>query len=337
MYIELSNDGVIFEVNKELECYLEGLNLNYSNFIELTKNKKYCPIICQRFFNKLLKDKVETVTYKYQTKNGTLWIEWIVCKITEHKLVAIGKDVTCVKKFEPLIKAQNKILKLQNKNMLDSLKYAQGIQNSLLPNRSSLKTISDNFIIFQPKDIVSGDFYWFHQSKDFLFVASIDCTGHGVPGALMTVLANTLLNEIIIHQNNTNPADILKVLDDQLCEALKSNNRMIKDGLDIGLCMLNLVTKELNFSGAFQNLIVLKNGVMKRIKGGRFPIGHYPYLIKRFINHSIQLESSNRFYLFSDGYQYQFGGANDKKIGTKKILSLIQYIQEIPLQQQKKF
>jgi len=337
MYIELSNRGTILEVNEELECYFVELNYFYSNSLELIKNKEYCPLVCQRFLNKFSKGKVETKTYKYQTKKGFVWIEWIICKITDSRLVAIGKNVTCIKKFEPLIKAQNNILKLQNKSMLDSLKYAQGIQTSLLPSMASLDKLSDNFIIYQPKDIVSGDFYWFHQMDDFLFIASIDCTGHGVPGALMTVLSNTLLNEIIINQKRTDPAEILKILDIKLCEALKTNDRMIKDGLDIGLCKLNTLTNEIVFSGAFQNIILIKNNEMFKIKGGRFPIGYYPYLIKQFINHSMTLEKGSRFYLFSDGYQDQFGGDHDKKIGSKKLLSLIVNNQELTLEQQQEF
>ncbi|MBL4669239.1 MAG: SpoIIE family protein phosphatase [Flavobacteriales bacterium] len=335
--MELSNYGIVSEVNKDLESYFNDLNSFYSNFFELVKNRKCCPLVCQRFLNKFSLNKAKTVTYSYQTKKGILWVEWLVCKVTEKKLVAIGKDVTCVKKFEPIIKAQNRILKLQNKNMLDSLKYAQGIQKSLLPNVASLKKLSNNFIIYEPKDIVSGDFYWFHQKDDFLFIASIDCTGHGVPGALMTVLSNTLLNEIIIHQENTDPAQILKLLDEQLCKALKTNNRMIKDGLDIGLCRLDIISKNLTFSGAFQNVIVVKDKKINRIKGGRFPIGYYPYLTKVFKNQTLSLKKGNRFYLYSDGYQDQFGGENNKKIGTKKVISLIEKKQKLTLQQQKHF
>jgi serine phosphatase RsbU (regulator of sigma subunit) len=197
--------------------------------------------------------------------------------------------------------------------------------------------LSKNFIIYQPKDIVSGDFYWFHQVGDLLFIASIDCTGHGVPGALMTVLTNTLLNQLIIHQKNTDPAQILKLLDDQVCETLSINNKMSQDGLDIALCRLNGKSKELTFSGAFQNMFLFQNGEMEKIRGGRFPIGNYPFLDKKiFTNQSFVMNKGDRFYLCSDGYQDQFGGGNDKKMGSKKVALLLQEIQVIRFQKQKK-
>ena len=335
MYIEFSNLGVVSEMNRDVEIYFNELSSFYSNFFELVKNRACCPNACKRVLKKYLINKAETVTYKYQTKKGVLWIEWVVCKVEQSKFVAIGKDVTCVKKFEPIIKEQNRILKLQNKSMLDSIKYAQGIQSSLLPDVSDLKLLRNNFIIYEPKDIVSGDFYWFHQVDNFLFIASIDCTGHGVPGALMTVLSNTLLNEIIIHKKKINPADILKELDEQLCEALKVNDRMVKDGLDIGLCRLDTSSKEFTFSGAFQNVIVARDKTLTKVKGGRFPIGHYPFAVKEFSNQILNLKSEDRFYFYSDGYQDQFGGAKNKKIGSKKVLALIAETQELSMRQQK--
>ncbi len=336
MYIEISNLGVLSEANTEVKSFLSEFRYVYSNFLGLIRSRECCPLVSERFLNKFLINKVETVTYKYQTKKGIIWIEWIVCKVSDVKLVAIGKDVTCVKKFEPLINEQNRKLKQQNKNMIDSLKYAEGIQKSLLPNVSSLQLLKNSFIIYQPKDIVSGDFYWFYQMDDFLFIASIDCTGHGVPGALMTVLSNTLLNEIIIHEKVSDPKEILALLDVKMLEALKVHNRVITDGLDIGLCRLNTVSKELIFSGAFHNAIVFQDGVLNKIRGGRFPIGFYPFVKKEFKNELISLKEGDRFYLFSDGYQDQFGGFKNKKIGSNKVVSLIQEFQSLNLQQQKK-
>ncbi len=293
-------------------------------------------MICRRFLKRFNLHKANAHTYGYKTASHVIWVEWTICKAGEHRYVAIGKNVTCLKKFKPIIKDQNKILRLRNKIMVESIKYAQSIQQTLLPHFNLLSSIKDYFIIYEPKDIVSGDFYWFYQRGDLLFIAAIDCTGHGVPGALMTVLTNTLLNGIIKQNGLSDPAEMLSQLDDQLKETLLANNRMINDGLDIALCQINWSEKVLTFSGAFQNVILVQNLECKKIKGSRFPIGNYPCAKMEFVNQRFNLTEGDRFYLCSDGYQDQFGGPDSMKIGSKKVLSLLSDNQYLSLDEQKK-
>ena len=160
--------------------------------------------------------------------------------------------------FEHIIKEQNQLLKDRNKNFIDSLNYSERIQSALLPGKDRLSYFSDSFIIYKPKDIVSGDFYWFKETADNVFFASIDCTGHGVPGALMTVLANALLNELIIHEKKTAVSQILNELDLRLKEALNTFESYINDGFDIALCCIDKKSNKMCFSGAFHNVFIVK-------------------------------------------------------------------------------
>ncbi|GAA4840237.1 SpoIIE family protein phosphatase [Algivirga pacifica] len=219
----------------------------------------------------------------------------------------------------------------QNNLLLDSLRYGNAIQAAMLPKRSSLlRHFKDSFVIYRPQQLVSGDFYWMIKRKQRLFVAVVDCTGHGVPGAFMSMIGMTLLNKIISQRKIFNPAQVLEVLDHEVKEALQQHEKdSFADGMDIALCMLeqreeNSTKYELTFAGAKRPVLLRKNNQVVEIKGSNRAIGGH---IKRktpkpFVNHQLTLSKKDRIYLFTDGYADQ-NNHERKKIGRVALYELI--------------
>ncbi|WP_338792897.1 7TM diverse intracellular signaling domain-containing protein [Bernardetia sp. MNP-M8] len=224
-------------------------------------------------------------------------------------------------------------LQSQNQKITDSLKYAKRIQDAILPPKEERDTILENhFVFFKPKDIVSGDFYWIseHKKEQKIIVAAVDCTGHGVPGAFMSIIGNNLLNQIINEKNIFYPSDILEELHKGVRTILKqdydssSNLNTSRDGMDIALCVINREKHTLEFAGANRPLWIVKNGKFEEIKGDRRAIGGWQNEQKReFKTHSIDLNEEMNVYLSSDGYSDQFGGNNEegKEQTSKKFMS----------------
>ncbi len=204
----------------------------------------------------------------------------------------------------------------------DSIKYAQKIQEAILPPESYVrKLLPDSFIFYRPKDIVSGDFYWLGEAEDRVYFAAVDCTGHGVPGAFMSIVGYNQLKQAIITTNGGTPAEILDHLNIGVSETLhqKDENSTSKDGMDIAICSLNHKTKELQYAGAFNPLYLLRDGDILQTKGDKFPIGSFlDGETPNFTNHKLQLLEGDILYIFSDGYADQFGGARGKKMMYKK-------------------
>lgn len=204
----------------------------------------------------------------------------------------------------------------------DSIKYAQKIQEAILPPESYVRRLlPDSFIFYKPKDIVSGDFYWLGEAEDRVYFAAVDCTGHGVPGAFMSIIGYNQLKQAIITTNGGTPAQILDHLNVGVTETLhqKDENSTSKDGMDIAICSLNHKTKELQFAGAFNPLYLLRNGEIIQTKGDKYPIGSFlDGATPNFTNNTIQLEKGDQLYIFSDGYADQFGGPRGKKMMYKK-------------------
>ena len=224
---------------------------------------------------------------------------------------------------DQLSEAYSKLEK-RNQDVTDSINYAQKIQNSLLPDLKIIKkALPESFIFYKARDIVSGDFYWFHQKsvngKEIKFIASIDCTGHGVPGAFMSMIADSLLSQVIIELDFSQPAEILTEMDRRLRIMLKQDGSYGNDGMEIGLCAIE--DDKLQFSGAGHKLIYFENRELNIIKDNRYSIGEsfISHQKMKFTNHRISIDSPKMFYLFSDGIQDQFGGSKDKKLGIKRL------------------
>lgn len=260
-----------------------------------------------------------------KTSNGLIkWFKWSSTVMADDKLIGIGIDITEKKKTEQKTLEINRALTEKNKEITDSISYAKKIQEAILQNDSFLKTsFKDGFVLYQPKDIVSGDYYFFYENEENKYIAVIDCTGHGVPGALMSVIANSLLKEVFYNKSITQPDEILYALDELLFDSLNKNNQEIRyDGMDIALCAINKKTNVLNFAGAMRPLFLVRENELIEIKGSKFPLGYY-FDKKEFLLNTIQLQTNDRIYLTTDGYADQFGGNNNKKLNRKAFKELL--------------
>ncbi len=237
---------------------------------------------------------------------------------------------------------QKTIIEHHNEEIMDSIKYAKNIQEALLPNLNNINALfKESFILYMPKDIVSGDFYWFAKNGDTTFIAAVDCTGHGVPGAFMSIVGNTLLNEIVNEKNITVPGDILLELHKGVKIALNQNAEEFerRDGMDITLCAITQQSKTIQYAGANRPLWIYRknrNYDLEITKATKFPIGGLELEENRiYQNHCITVEEGDCLYLFSDGYADQFGGPKGKKFMLTNLQKIIREGIELSMAQQK--
>lgn len=262
---------------------------------------------------------------------------WSVSQLDSTKLLVIGQDITIAKEKELSIIEANKTLQLRQQDFSDSVDYAQRIQEAILPNPDRLsRLVGNGFVLYKPKDTVSGDFYWFTEDKDSIYIVAGDCTGHGIPGAMLTVLAINLLREIIQKQGVSSPGEILNTLDQEVIQAFRDDNGhyKAKDGMDIVLLKLSKTESKLKYAAAFRPVGLVRNGVYQELKGERYPIGFFDEIPKSFKTHTLELEDQDSIYLFSDGYIDQFGGERDKKFSKAKFRQLIESIQDLEIEEQ---
>lgn len=232
------------------------------------------------------------------------------------------------------ITVQRDLLSVQNRKITDSIEYASLIQCALLPADGILNSILPNhFILFKPRDIVSGDFYWFKQIKNYVYLAAVDCTGHGVPGAFMATLGISLLNEFMNTSEIKSPEIILEELRNRIKTSL--HQECTQDGMDIALCRINMETNTMKFSGANLPMYLVRDNKLIEYKGDRMPIGIYPKDDQPFTNQELQLKSNDTFYIFSDGYVSQFGGEKAFKYSAKRFQDSILSIQKNDMESQK--
>lgn len=235
---------------------------------------------------------------------------------------------------EALAQANNEIL-AKNQEIMSSLEYASTIQDTMLPDDEELSKFFSSYMVFnRPRDIVSGDFYWFHQiDESKALIAVGDCTGHGVPGALMSIMGHSYLNEIVVEQKTILPAEILERLNEKIEETFGQNGKDKKDGtdgMDIGICLIDKESNRITFSGARRPMTVICEGKPKQITGTRRGIGeHYLSCDIAFENCSEELNPKARYYLCTDGLQDQFGGPNKKKIMRKGVIIWLLEMQEL--------
>ena len=227
-------------------------------------------------------------------------------------------------------------LKYLNDNMLGSIEYAKNIQTALLPKHEILLDgLNEYFILYKPKNIVSGDFYWLKKAANKTFFAVADCTGHGVPGAFVSMLGISYLNEIILNNNTLQSDKILNILRDKVKQAFSHNDNLsVKDGMDISLCIIDFDNMKLQFSGAFNPLLLIRKNELFEYKADKQPIGTYPKE-KPFSLIEIDLKKDDMLYMFSDGYKDQIGGAFGRKFLSKKFKELLLTIHQKELYKQK--
>ncbi len=240
---------------------------------------------------------------------------------------------------------KNEIIEEKNKDIKASITYAQRIQQAILPPTERIEnTLTDFFIYYNPKDIVSGDFYWFtslkttpkegQPQKDLVVISAVDCTGHGVPGALMSIIGSTILNQSTTEKTVNCPADALSFLNKQLAKNLNS----IKDGMDMSLCSIDFNALEMEYAGANNPVYIIRNKQLIEFKPDKIAIGadHENYESKVFTNQNIKLQKGDAIYLFTDGYADQFGGPLGKKFKYKQFQEYLIEIQQHPMKEQHK-
>ena len=251
--------------------------------------------------------------------------------LKRENLILEGK----VKERTATVVAQKEELARKNKDITDSIRYAKRIQFAILPESSPYP---DTFILFKPKDIVSGDFYWFTELGDKEFFSAVDCTGHGVPGAFMSIIGHNSLTKIVREYGILEPGLILSQLNREVLETLhqRSDSRDVYDGMDLALVCYDRNGKYLEYSGAFNPLYLVRNGELIETKADKQSIGRSSFKTNaEFTNHRIDIEEGDTVYLFSDGYADQFGGEHMKKFKYRNLKETILKIQKESMSQQR--
>lgn len=337
--IEWVNDGFT-----RLQGYtLDELKAKNNTIEKISNNPEVAALV-----EESIKNKKSSV---YQSLNKTkagkeLWVQSSLTPIMNEKgkitnWVVIDVDITNLKKAEDSIRQQNE-------KITDSINYAQKIQETLLPPLEEIKKLlPESFILYRPKDIVSGDFYWIYKYQHSVFIAVADCTGHGVPGAFMSLMGNNLLNDIVKVKGKHVPSEILDELNIQILTTLNQNSKTtsVKYGMDISLlCIEELRGSgdsasngyKLQYAGAHSPLILFRNNECIQIKGDRRSIGSY---MKEedtgFTNHALSLLKGDMIYMFSDGYADQIGGPENKKMFAQPFRDLLQSVSQLLVNKQK--
>ena len=261
-------------------------------------------------------------------------------------VIIYARDITERLKLEKEIQAKNKIIELKNISIQDSINYAQRIQLSIFPPQEEMDaTLKEYFIFYKPLTAISGDFYWMRNAPaeadhgKIVMLAVADCTGHGVPGALMSIVGNTLLNQTIKSLTITSPAQTLDFLNVELQKNLKHKDAgYIRDGMDIVICAIDYEKKLLHFSGANNSIYIVRNNELIELKGDRQAISAATDQEKKpFSSQSLSIQSNDCIYLFTDGYSDQFGGERGKKFLDKRVKSLLVSMDAKNMQQQHDF
>ena len=248
--------------------------------------------------------------------------------------IFLYKRFTLTEKQKHIIEKQKMVVDEKNKEILDSITYAKRLQEAILPPIKMVQEqFPNSFILFKPKDIVAGDFYWLEQIKDLTFFAAADCTGHGVPGAMVSVVCSNALNRAVKEFGISEPGKILDKVRELVVETFQKSESDVKDGMDISLCSFNKKTNELKWAGANNPLWLIRNSELTEYKANKQAIGKVDNPIP-FFTHSINLQKNDAIYLFTDGFSDQFGGPKGKKYKYAPFKDNLISIQSIPMSEQ---
>lgn len=345
LIVVLNNDGSVDFVSKSARTFLgyEPNDLLGNSWWETTRFSKPEGIQVKKKLLEIFRNRdsgVQSFEHLLKTANGgKKWIHWNVSTLNEEQLIGIGYDITQNKTNEKRLLEQNQKLTEQHKDITDSIRYAKRIQETILQTPDSVKCIfSDSFILFKPKDIVSGDYYWLYENDNYKYVAAVDCTGHGVPGAMMSMVANSIFKEVFINKKVQETDLILQALDEELSIALHNNETdAFNDGMDISLIRVDKANSEIQFSGALRSIMILDETGVTEVRGSRYPLGFYPDVNKKFDRVDFKLQKDACIYLYSDGFADQFGGERCKKMNRVNFKELLKTAYEMPIEEQEAF
>jgi serine phosphatase RsbU (regulator of sigma subunit) len=275
------------------------------------------------------------VCYKQAHRNTFFVITGLIIIIA---LVAI-KLLLLNKKNNKILKSKNEIIEEKNKSITDSINYAKRLQNAILPSQDIVNSIlPEHFILYEPKDIVSGDFYWVSHHDSKFMVAAVDCTGHGVPGALLSIVGHNAINQSVNEMGITKPAEVLDSMNTIIKKILHQDKGSdIRDGMDMALCTFDRSTNILEYAGANNPIYHVSEGKLNIIKASKLTVGSLQEDVKaKPENHIITMKKGDCFYIFSDGYADQFGGSDNKKFKTSRMQELLLSLKDVPMPKQKK-
>lgn len=254
-------------------------------------------------------------------------------------LIVVYRNYIQKQKANKLLEAQKNEIEAQKKEIQDSINYAQNIQSAVLPDTSEIeKHFTEMFIFYRPKDVVSGDFFWYNKTKDGVLIAAADCTGHGVPGAFMSMIGSYELNNSVSEKGIFEPGKILSHINVSLKKRLRQNAEQSnsKDGMDIAICGFDLKNNKLQYAGANRPLYIIRDNKPLEFAPTKAAIGGYTEDNKEFNNTDIQLQKGDCVYMYTDGYSDQFGGEKNKKLTTKNFKTLLQSIANLNMKEQYK-
>ncbi|WP_338759675.1 SpoIIE family protein phosphatase [Bernardetia sp. ABR2-2B] len=228
---------------------------------------------------------------------------------------------------------KEKTLKEQNEQIQASLRYAERIQNAVLPSEQVLSELLPNhFVFYSPKDVVSGDFYWCREEENKVIVAVADCTGHGVPGAFMSLIGHQILNRAVIDKKIYSPEKILENINIAIKDVWSGQRASIHEGMEMAICVIDKKENKISFAGARRPVCIIKDGKLHHIKGDRVGIDGKENSV--FTKHDIDLQLNTSLYFYSDGYQDQFGGKDNRRFMSRNLRKLLQEISNKPMQEQ---
>lgn len=290
--------------------------------LKTSDGKTTCIIQADIQFDSFIDEARDEMMYNITTSTIIFIIITVFVLYTVRKLSKIDQEKT-----DKLNEAFSE-LKVKNRDIQDSINYALRIQKALIPESSEVcEHLPESFMFYEPKDVVSGDFPWFYKKDNYIYFAAVDCTGHGVPGAMMSIIGCLLLNDLANNEKAVEPGEMLNQLHKSVVETLKQeeNARGVADGMDLALCRIDLTSNEVHYAGAHRPLYHLNmSGELTQYKGCPYPIGGSQYKGKNhYKNQIIKVNKGDSIYFFSDGLPDQFGGENQRKFGPKRIRDLI--------------
>lgn len=252
-------------------------------------------------------------------------------------LLLLFRRLTFIRKQKQQVEKQKQLVEEKNSEITDSITYAKKIQEALLTSKEYISNhLTNHFIYYNPKDLVSGDFYWVCAVDDYIFFSVVDCTGHGVPGALMSMIGNSLLNEMIVEKNLINTNEILDQISNKLKKSFanKQGENQHRDGMDMVLCRLNTKNNELMYSGAHNSMLIIRDGELMEYKGDRRPVGFYLGKGILFKSNTLKLRKNDNIYLYTDGFTDQFGGDRNRKYKNSNFKKFLLSISNQKIQEQ---
>jgi len=330
---------IIFYANPAIESYtgIKAEEFNKKNLRDVGLKQEIVETVDQ-ITDEVKKSKAKTqkeITFPMGEEKRVMNLNAIPEFNEEGRLetiLFIFHDISELKKIEEEVKEKNA-------KITDSINYAFRLQNAILPSQKFIKqSFPDSFMFYLPRDIVSGDFPWFYEKDDDIYIAAIDCTGHGVPGAMLSLIGYFLMNQIVSQPGVPNPGEVLTQLHKGVQQTLRQDKEgaSARDGMDVALCKINLKEMELQFAGAHRPLYLVRNGELYETKGTRAAIGGIPKAGKPepdFQNHVMKIEKDDSIYFFSDGLPDQFGGPEGRKYFPKRIKNHITTHSDMPMSQ----